>query len=78
MRSLLANGTASACPTRSYLLPTSKGGVLDTGWTGIAHNATVPGQGKVTVAVTCPGGPPPVSCGVRTYTGPVPNANVVP
>jgi hypothetical protein len=41
------NGTAGACPTLSYLLPTSKGGVLDTGWTGIAHDATVPGQGKV-------------------------------
>ena len=44
---------------------------LDTGWTGIAHNATVIGQGKVTVSASCPG--TPGACGTCTYTGPVPN-----
>ena len=71
------NGNANTCPTRGYLLPTSKGGVLDTGWTGIAHDATVPGQGKVTVSITaCTSLVPP--CGTCTYTGPVANVNVTP
>jgi hypothetical protein len=72
------NGTAGACPTQADFLPTAKGGVLDTGWTGIAHDATVIGQGKVTVAITgCVPGTPG-NCGVCTYTGPIPNPNVAP
>jgi hypothetical protein len=52
-------------------LPTAKGGVLDTGWTGLAHNASVVGQGKVTVGVTsCTGSPGSCHC---SYTGPVAN-----
>ena len=69
------NGSSSACPTQFTFLPTSKGGVLDTGWSGIAHDATVVSGGKVTVAVTgaCSGAPPNCQC---NYTGPVANANI--
>lgn len=60
-----------ACPTVATFLPTAKGGALDTGWTGLAHNAKVVGQGKVTVSVTgCTGAPGSCHC---TYTGPVAN-----
>lgn len=67
------NGTdapSAACPTEATFLPTAKGGVLDTGWTGLAHDARVVGQGKVTVAATCTGTPGSCSC---TYTGPIAN-----
>jgi hypothetical protein len=71
------NGTAGTCPTSFTFLPTSKGGVLDIGWTGIAHDASVIGQGKVTVGVTgCANATPP--CGNCTYAGPIPNANAIP
>lgn len=66
------DGTDTTCPTVATFLPTSKGGVLDTGWTGLGHNASVVGQGKVTVSVTgCSGTAP--NCGTCTYTGPVDN-----
>ncbi len=52
-------------------------GVLDTGWTGQAHDATVVDEGKVTVSVTsCPGsdaGTRP--CGVCSVSGPIANPN---
>lgn len=65
------DGTDSLCPTQATFLPTAKSGVLDTGWTGLAHNATVVGQGKVTVSVTgCTGSAGSCHC---TYTGPVAN-----
>lgn len=59
-----------ACPTEATFLPTAKGGVLDTGWTGLAHDARVVGQGKVTVSASCTGTPGSCSC---TYTGPIAN-----
>jgi hypothetical protein len=60
-----------ACPTVATFLPTAKSGVLDTGWTGLAHNASVVGQGKVTVSVTsCTGSPGSCHC---SYAGPVAN-----
>lgn len=69
------NGTATTCPTYFTFLPTSKGGVLDTGWTGISHDATVVSSGKVTVGVTgCAGAAP--NCGLCNYTGPIANPNV--
>jgi hypothetical protein len=72
------DGTAGSCPTRFTFLPTAKGGVLDTGWTGVAHAAKAIGQAKVTVSATCPGGPPPLPCGDCTYTGPIANADALP
>jgi hypothetical protein len=66
------NGTDVACPTEATFLPTAKGGALDTGWTGLAHDARVVGQGKVTVQVTgCVGAAP--NCGQCSYTGPIAN-----
>ncbi len=60
-----------ACPTKATFLPTAKAGVLDTGWTGFAHNAKVVGQGKVTVGVTsCTGAPGACHC---SYAGPIAN-----
>lgn len=60
-----------SCPTEATFLPTAKGGVLDTGWTGLAHDARVVGQGKVTVGVTaCTGAPGACNC---TYAGPITN-----
>lgn len=73
-----ASDSSPACPTRADFTGTSRGGVQDTGWTGIAHDASTISGGKVTVAVACPGGPPPIDCGLCTYTGPIPNANAAP
>ena len=72
------NGTAGACPTEAAFLPDAgSSGVLDPGWTGQSHDARVVSDGKVTVGVTgCASGTPP--CGVCTYTGPIPNANIAP
>ena len=48
-------------------------GVLDTGWTGQAHDSTVVDRGKLTVAVSgCAHAVAP--CGVCNLSGPVPNA----
>ncbi len=72
------NGTAGTCPTNAAFLPDAgSSGVLDPGWTGQSHDARVVSDGKVTVGVTgCASGTPP--CGVCTYTGPIPNANIAP
>lgn len=67
----LENGTDAACPTQVSFLPTARGGALDTGWTGLAQNAKVVGQGMVTVSASCPGAAP--NCGTCTYTGPIAN-----
>jgi hypothetical protein len=52
-------------------------GILDTGWTGLAHDATIVDEGKLTVDITsCPGsdaGTRP--CGVCTFSGPIANPN---
>jgi hypothetical protein len=64
-----------ACPGAVEFTGTSTDGVLDTGWTGLAHDATVISDGTVTVDVTsCPGGGTSRPCGVCTFTGPIPNA----
>lgn len=66
------DGTATTCPTYASFEPTSPFGVLDAGWTGLWHNATVPSHAKVTAAITgCANPGPP--CGVCTYAGPVAN-----
>jgi hypothetical protein len=69
------DGVPGTCPTLFTFLPTSKGGVLDTGWTGISHDATVVSSGKVTVGVASCANPTP-PCGVCTYAGPIANPNV--
>jgi hypothetical protein len=66
------NGDGASCATvtEATFTPTSKGGVLDTGWTGLAHDAKVVGQGKVTISAVCAGVAPNCNC---TYTGPIDN-----
>ncbi len=66
------DGNATTCPTKFTFDPTSQDGILDSGWTGLAHDSTVVSQGLVTVAITgCTNASPP--CGVCSYTGPIPN-----
>lgn len=66
-------GGAATCPTLITFTGTSTGGVLDTGWTGQGHDATVISDGTATVSVqSCAGAAP--NCGVCSYTGPVANA----
>ena len=60
------------CPTQASFLPTSKGKVLEVGWTGLGHDNTLMGQAKVTVAATCTGMHPTCSC---SYAGPIQNPN---
>ncbi len=68
------NGDLANCPTTVDFLPTAGSlGVLDPGWTGQSHDATVVSCGLVTVSVTgCSNGTQP-DCGICTYTGPIPN-----
>jgi len=62
-----------ACPNTIEFTGTSTGGVLDTGWTGIAHDSTVISDGTVTVDVTsCAGSSRP--CGICSFAGPIANA----
>ncbi|MGH7894521.1 MAG: hypothetical protein ACREQL_07625, partial [Candidatus Binatia bacterium] len=70
---ILCDGTCQcACPGAVEFTGTSTGGILDTGWTGIAHDATVVSEGTVTVDITaCAGASRP--CGVCTFTGPIAN-----
>ena len=67
----------ATCPTRFAFIPTTRGRVLDAGWTGVAHGAQIVSASKVTLAVSgCAGTAP--SCGVCTLGGPVLNPNAVP
>jgi len=53
-------------------ITSNPGSVLDTGWTGIAHDSTVISEGTVTVDVTtCDN--PDRPCGVCDFTGPIAN-----
>ncbi len=52
--------------------------LLDTGWTGIAHDSSIISDGTLTLDVTsCPGAGPGNTrpCGVCNLSGPLPNAN---
>jgi hypothetical protein len=70
---ILCSGTCQcACPSTIEFTATSTDGVLDTGWTGVAHDATVMSDGTITVDVaTCEGASRP--CGVCSFTGPIAN-----
>jgi hypothetical protein len=60
------------CPGAVEFTGTSTNGVLDTGWTGLGHNATVISDGTATVDITsCAGASRP--CGVCSFTGPIAN-----
>jgi hypothetical protein len=72
------DGTSSACPSTITFEGNSGGrGVLDAGWTGNGHNASIVSGGRVTVAVTgCAGAAP--NCGSCTYAGPIDNVDAAP
>jgi hypothetical protein len=66
------NGNDTTCPTQASFLPKTGRGVLDPGWTGQSHDASVISDGLVTVTTTsCTNATPP--CGTCTYSGPIPN-----
>jgi hypothetical protein len=72
------NGTPSTCPTQVNFDPDTGGlGVLDSGWNGNGHNASVLSRGLVTVSFTSCAGTAP-TCGVCTYAGPIPNPGAAP
>ncbi|HEY2386094.1 MAG TPA: hypothetical protein VGK30_03970 [Candidatus Binatia bacterium] len=65
-------GGGATCPTEITFTGTSTNGVLDTGWTGNGHDATVISNGTVSVSVSgCSGAAP--NCNVCSYTGPIEN-----
>jgi hypothetical protein len=69
-------GGGASCPTLITFTGTSTGGVLDTGWTGLGHDATTITDGTVSVTVAASGGCAGTApnCGVCTYAGPIENA----
>jgi hypothetical protein len=63
-----------ACPAFVEFVGTAGAvGILDTGWTGQGHDATIVDQGKITVGVSS--APSSRPCGVVTLLGPVDNLN---
>jgi hypothetical protein len=61
------------CPRAVEVIGTAGNAkVLDTGWTGLAHNQTVIEDGKLTFALSCPAASG--SCGVCDVGGPIQNA----
>ena len=65
---------APGCPTRITFTGTSTGAVLDSGWTGLGHDATVVTDGTITVGVTSCAGTAG-SCGQCNIVGPVDNVS---
>ena len=66
------DGGASCPTTLGFFASPGSQGVLDRGWTGIAHDSLFPTDAVVTFAVTgCAGSPP--NCGACSYSGPIPN-----
>jgi len=63
---------ASQCPVAVEVVGNAGSQkVLDSGWTGLAHNATVISDGKLTFSVSCNGTTKP--CGVCNVSGPIQN-----
>ena len=66
-----------ACPTTISFTANGTDVDLDTGFTGLAHDATVPTNGRITLAVSgCDGATHP-TCGECDVNGPLPNAGGV-
>ena len=62
------------CPTGLTFTADGPAVDLDTGFSGLTHNANVPTNGKLTLAVSgCAGASQP-TCGECTVTGPLPNS----
>lgn len=70
----LAPAPTGACPSAIEFTADGPAVDLDTGSTGYAHDATIPTNGRLTLAVTgCTGASQP-SCGTCTVAGPIANA----
>ena len=64
--------TAAGCPVAVEVVGNAgSAGVLDSGWTGLAHNSTVVSDGKLTFTVDCTATAKP--CGVCNVSGPIQN-----
>lgn len=67
-----ATGTTRTCPVAVEVEGNAGSAkVLDSGWTGLGHNATVVSDGKLTFTVACGGTTRP--CGVCNVGGPIQN-----
>lgn len=62
---------SGVCPSAISFEGDATSARLDTGWTGLAHEAKVIDKGKLTVQTDCGGQPRP--CGVCNLTGPIAN-----
>ncbi len=72
--SVTVSVTPKPCPIAAEVVGNAGDAkVLDTGWTGIAHDATVVDNGKLTFTVDCPTDTRP--CGTCNVSGPIANAN---
>lgn len=70
----LAPAPTGACPSAIEFTADGPAVDLDTGFTGFAHDAAIPTNGRLTLAVTgCAGASQP-SCGTCTVAGPIANA----
>lgn len=70
---LTDDGTGGTCPSTIGLFTAGENpGALDRGWTGLGHDSPFPTSIVLTTTVTgCAGSAP--TCGVCTFTGPIPN-----
>ncbi|MEO7731709.1 MAG: hypothetical protein ABIY55_12105, partial [Kofleriaceae bacterium] len=65
---------SNSCPVAVEIVSNAgSNDVLDSGWTGLAHNSTVVSDGKLTFTVACSGTTRP--CGVCNVSGPIQNLN---
>lgn len=63
-----------ACPTSIEFNADGPNVVLDTGFTGLAHNAHVPSNNRLTLSVSGCSGVAEPTCGVCNVSGPIDNA----
>ena len=77
------NGTATPCPTvtpglqcptKVVTIANGDGVDLDSGWTGLSHDAHAPDGSKLTLGLDSCTQPNPSTCGVCNTTGPLDNA----
>jgi hypothetical protein len=66
-----ASPSGSSCPSAISFLGDATTTRLDTGWTGLAHDAKIISGGEVTVSTDCGGRARP--CGVCNLSGPIAN-----
>ncbi len=69
-----ATSPGSSCPAAIAVVGNAATARLDSGWTGLAHNAKIIDRGEATVSTDCGGNPRP--CGVCNLSGPIPNPDV--